>query len=265
MTGSDERRIEAIIISPEMTTLIGTGHLDSVSTPDQAALMVFAFGSLGSPATIRIAAHASAEPLGDAAEGASTISFVIAHAALRRLFDWSAASQDGARYHLPSDLRMIALALRDCPMRGETRATYRASKSVELLCEAVQLLATEALVPVAVDGILSLSDSRRLVDARRIIDERWSEKLTLDGLARACGINRAKLTRGFRELYRCSVAEALAERRLAEASRRLLTTDLPVSKIGYESGYLNNASFARAFGRRFGVSPSEYRGRRLAA
>ena len=69
------------------------------------------------------------------------------------------------------------------------------------------------------------------------------EKLTLDQIARSCGINRSKLSRGFRELYRCSVSEALAERRLAEARQQLLATDLPVSLIGYRSGYLNNASF----------------------
>ena len=39
----------------------------------------------------------------------------------------------------------------------------------------------------------------------------------------------------------------------------LLTTDLPVSSIGYVSGYLNNASFTRAFGRRFGHTPTDVR------
>ncbi len=92
-----------------------------------------------------------------------------------------------------------------------------------------------------------------------MIDDRWNEKLTLDAIARACGLNRAKLTRGFREMFNCSIAEALAERRLLEARRLLLTTDLPVSSIGYESGYLNNASFSRAFSRHFGHSPSDYR------
>ena len=98
-----------------------------------------------------------------------------------------------------------------------------------------------------------------------MIDERWSEKLTLDKIARACGLNRAKLTRGFRDMFSCSIAEAIAEQRLSQAKRMLMTTNLPISSIGYENGYLNNASFARAFGRRFGVSPSDFRACQFAA
>jgi AraC family transcriptional activator of pyochelin receptor len=104
-----------------------------------------------------------------------------------------------------------------------------------------------------------------VIEARRLIDEHWSEKLTLGQIARRCGLNRTKLTRGFRELYRCSVTEALAEKRLGEARRQLVATDLPVGIIGYRSGYTNNASFTRAFGRRFGVSPTDFRATRIAA
>ena len=76
------------------------------------------------------------------------------------------------------------------------------------------------------------------------------KKLTLSGIARECGLNRTKLARAFREVYHCSISEALAERRLAEARRQLLSTDLPVGVIGYRTGYSNNASFTRAFGLR---------------
>ncbi len=250
--------IEAVMLSPDMTMLIGTGAIDGVAVPADAALLVFGFGGVGVPATLRLVADASAEPLGDAEEGARSLSCIVARAALDRLFGW-AGKTDG-RYHLTTTLRTIALAIAEGAMGDAARETYRAGKAIELLCETMQALGEGALVPVAADGAMNHADSRRLVAARRIIDEQWSEKLTLDSLARACGINRAKLTRGFRELYRCTVAEAIAERRLIEASRKLLTTDLPVSSIGYASGYLNNASFSRAFGRRFGVSPSEYRG-----
>ncbi|MFP5455342.1 MAG: helix-turn-helix domain-containing protein, partial [Alphaproteobacteria bacterium] len=61
------------------------------------------------------------------------------------------------------------------------------------------------------------------------------------------------------------VADALAEKRLECARTMLLSTDLAVASVGYRCGYLNNASFTRAFTRRFGVAPSQYRAERLAA
>jgi AraC family transcriptional activator of pyochelin receptor len=103
------------------------------------------------------------------------------------------------------------------------------------------------------------------VAARQIIEDRAAEKLTLDYIARSCGLNRSKLTRGFKALFDCTVAEAIAERRLETARRMLLSTDLPVSSIGYVAGYQNNASFTRAFGRRFGRTPSDLRLGDLAA
>jgi AraC family transcriptional activator of pyochelin receptor len=83
--------------------------------------------------------------------------------------------------------------------------------------------------------------------------------LTIDDIAKSIGINRDKLTRGFRELYQCSVAEALSERRLRQARQMLAASDLPVASIGYRCGYLNNAAFTRAFSRRFGMAPTVMR------
>ena len=109
------------------------------------------------------------------------------------------------------------------------------------------------------------NDVRSAPQARRLIDERWHEKLTLDSIARACGINRAKLTRGFRSMFATTVADAIADMRLRGAGEMLRSTDLPVSSIGYRCGYLNNASFTRAFSRHYGVAPTQYRAHRLAA
>lgn len=257
--------IEWVPVSPEMTTLIGVGPPGDAPVPAAAALLRYTFGADGDLASLSIVADAATLELSDDAGSSNQLSCIVTRDALDRLFGWCASHDDGRRYHLTSDLRAIMLAIVEAPMAGPPRETYRIGKSIELLCETMRALAAGALVPIAAEGSLSLADSRRLVAARRIIDEQWAEKLTLDSLARTCGINRAKLTRGFRELYHCSVAEAIAERRLVEASRKLLTTDLPVSSIGYASGYLNNASFSRAFGRRFGVSPSEYRGCASAA
>jgi AraC family transcriptional activator of pyochelin receptor len=170
-----------------------------------------------------------------------------------------------ARWHLPSELRALVLAILDCRLPGEARDTLRLAKSIELLCATFAMIGDDALIPTDGSGDLSETDARRIVAARRVIDERWHEKLTLDAIARACGINRAKLTRGFRAMFDTTVADAIADRRLGGAGEMLRATDLPVSSIGYKCGYLNNASFTRAFSRRYGVAPTLYRAHRLAA
>ena len=144
--------------------------------------------------------------------------------------------------------------------------TLRGAKCVELFCETFAALVDDALVPPPMPKPrLSERDTRRIVHARLVIDEQWREKLTLDAIARTCGVNRAKLTRGFRALFGVTIADAIAERRLGGARQMLLATDLPVSSVGYACGYQNNASFTRAFSRRFGVVPTRLRAAGLAA
>ncbi|WP_269514795.1 helix-turn-helix transcriptional regulator [Brevundimonas subvibrioides] len=255
-----------LVVSPELTVLIGRGPFADFPMPDAAVAAVFGFGTIDTPATLTLAGIAHAQDLVGEDTGVTRILLLIAASGLARI---SALTLPGAddrlTYHLPSDLRAIALALRDCERVSEAGDIYRTAKSIELLCETWSALDKGVMVPVAGDSDMSRADSLRLLTARRLIDEQWREKLSLHGIAAQCGLNREKLTRGFRQMFACSVAEALAERRLTQASLMLATTDLPVSSVGYENGYLNNASFARAFGRRFGQSPSDYRAARIAA
>ena len=241
---------EFVEVSHEMTLLLGAGPL--AQTPLPPDFMALAFDIEGEVPTIALTLACDARSIAADAR----LQLVIQKSAFERVAGQTA---EEGRYHLPSPLRAIALAIRDSSLNGETQKVYRLGKSIELLCETIRLLAADELVPLAGEGALSVDDTRRVVAARRMIEERWNEKLTLATIARACGLNRAKLTRGFREAFHCTVAEALAEQRLNQASHMLLTTDKPVSSIGYENGYLNNASFARAFARRFGVSPSYFR------
>ncbi len=39
----------------------------------------------------------------------------------------------------------------------------------------------------------------------------------------------------------------------------LLRDDLPVSQVGYESGFVNHSHFSEAFAGRFGLAPRDYR------
>ena len=183
-------------------------------------------------------------------------------AACARIFTFP---EDDGIWHLPSEMRTLVLALRDCPLPEPARSTLRLAKSIELLCASIACFDQDALIPADGAGDLSELDAARLAAARRLIDDRWQEKLTLDSVARACGLNRAKLTRGFRQMFGSTVADAIADKRLSGAHGLLLATDLPVSAIGYRCGYQNNASFTRAFAWRFGVPPTRLRALQAAA
>ena len=244
-----KQRIE---VSDEMLSFVGAGSVSTVGWPAHVVGLSF---------DDEILAFHTRPTAGAIRDGA--LAFVVTTAACRRIFGF--LPEADARWHLPGELRVLVQAILDCRLPSNARDTLRLAKSIELLCATFAMIGDGALISTGASGELSATDARRIVAARRLIEERWHEKLTLDMIARACGINRAKLTRGFRAFFDTSVADAIADLRLGEAGELLRATDLPVSSISYKCGYLSNASFTRAFSRRYGVAPTLYRAHRIAA
>ncbi len=250
--------MEAIEVSPEMLTLLGAGRVGQHRWPPRA----LAFELDGQ---LRLTFHATpSHAVLNGRNDRRRLIMLVDRAACERLYGEELQFKDGTSYLLPAELRAIVLAIRDCAMPEQVALPYRLAKSIEFVCEILRIQRAGDLI-AAGNGSLGLADYRRISAARQLIDDHWVEPLTLAHLARRCGLNRSKLSRGFRELYHCSVSKALAERRLMEARRQLLATDLPVGLIGYRSGYQNNASFSRAFCRRFGIPPSNFRSQAVAA
>ena len=248
----------AIEVSPEMLTLWGVGGVGRHRWPPRAVAFL-----LDEQFTVTFQARPTIVSIAD--QGlANRIVLLVDRSACERLLAGPTNFTDGATYLIPAEVRAIALALRDCSMLPAAAEPYRLAKSIELLCEMLRASAAGEMLAMSAN-VLSFADCQRVTEARRLIDENWQEPLTLSQIARRCGLNRSKLSRGFRALFQCSVSEALADRRLTEARRQLISTDLPVGLIGYRSGYQNNASFSRAFCRRFGVPPSNFRSKAMAA
>ena len=160
------------------------------------------------------------------------------------------------RWHMPSDLRGVLAAIADNPVDGPVHDFYRRAKALELICLTLRHLRSSELAPCCDLRGFGEAHTYRIMKARAFIEERLHERLTLDRIARACGLNRTQLTKGFRELFRTSVADFFTEARLRHARHLLLTTDLMVGTVAARCGYGNNASFSRAYCRRFGSSPT---------
>lgn len=246
----------AVVISPEFTSFIGPGGCDPSRLPRDS--LIIGFGDLGDPSAAILGV---ADLEGNVRQ--DLIVLAIERAACLRLF--GLVPDQTSRWFLPADQRGLGRAILAIDGSGEVPDLLRGARSAELLCAFFHALCDGAMVDASDATTLGEGDVARVAAARLMIREHWHEPLTVDILARRSGISKAKLQRGFRELFRYSVAEALSEERLGHARQLLAQSDLPISTVGYRCGYTSSASFTRAFARRFGMVPSEMRRRETAA
>ncbi len=85
--------------------------------------------------------------------------------------------------------------------------------------------------------------------------------LSLEALAARTFLSVRHFTRAFKEEFGTTPATFVAEARLAEASRRLTASKrrVNVDAVARSVGYTSADVFRRAFERRFGVAPAEWR------
>lgn len=239
-----------VIVSAEFTSFVGRGACDTAALPADEILL--GFGDIGEPAVSLL----TRDDLGERAND-DLVVFAIGRAACVRLFNLIPKPQGS--WYLPADLRGIGRTVVAVEGDGEAADMLRAARSMELLHRLFTAFGEERMVEVRGATTLSEQDVALVAAAHQIVNEHWQERLTVGSVARRCGLNKSKLTRGFRELYRCTVAEAVSEQRLGRARQLISASDLPISSVGYRCGYTSNASFTRAFARRFGMTPTQLR------
>ncbi|NLD33942.1 MAG: AraC family transcriptional regulator [Clostridiales bacterium] len=96
-------------------------------------------------------------------------------------------------------------------------------------------------------------------EAKRLIDESFTEAITLDWLAEKANISKYYLSRAFHRQYGLSPMHYLIQRRVHEAQHLLQHTDHSLSAIAALAGFSSSSYFSQAFRRLVGQSPREYR------
>ena len=94
-----------------------------------------------------------------------------------------------------------------------------------------------------------------------IIERNSGRDLTLNGLARNCGVSRSHLANAFGTEVGISVMRYLRLRRLSEAARALAGGAPDILAIALDAGYASHEAFTRAFGEHFGMTPERLRER----
>lgn len=86
-----------------------------------------------------------------------------------------------------------------------------------------------------------------------------NEEISPAFLADQMNISKAQLYRKLKELVGMAPVEFVRSIRLEKAARLLKTTSLTAQEIMYSVGFNNKSYFYREFGKRYGMSPKEYR------
>jgi AraC family transcriptional regulator, regulatory protein of adaptative response / methylphosphotriester-DNA alkyltransferase methyltransferase len=106
----------------------------------------------------------------------------------------------------------------------------------------------------------TLSERRRLyLLARVLVKRHYRRELTLAAVARALSCSARQLQRAYSQFGDTTFQEDLAARRMAAAAELLAGQAIPVRDVARLVGYSGGSHFARAFRRRYGLSPASFR------
>ncbi|HRL20591.1 AraC family transcriptional regulator [Alcaligenes sp. SDU_A2] len=104
-----------------------------------------------------------------------------------------------------------------------------------------------------------------LVEAvQEYIQDNLADTLSAEFLATLFGLTERRLNEEFKQALGLTVHDFVRSTRMRHAMSLLSQTDLAVTNVAAESGYINPANFATAFRQYSGFSPSAYRRRHRA-
>jgi AraC family transcriptional activator of pobA len=141
---------------------------------------------------------------------------------------------------------------------AQRRDGYRqaALAHLTLLLVSVARLAGDVL------GDLRRSEEPLLAEVFGVIERRFPGPLSLRDVAAEVRLTPGHLTTAVRRKTGRTVQDWITERRMSEARRLLVETDLALGEVGRRAGYPDGGYFARVFRREHGVPPRAWRAAR---
>ena len=147
-------------------------------------------------------------------------------------------------------------------MRGEVPDDHLGGRAIlNALSTAMFTLALRRAIETdtAPTGLLALAGFPRLAPALEALFNEPARPWSLPELARLCNMSRTTLVRQFQEKLGRSASELLTDIRMAVATNKLKKPSMSIRAVAEAVGYQSKAAFQRAFKRRMGVTPAQWR------
>jgi AraC-like DNA-binding protein len=92
-----------------------------------------------------------------------------------------------------------------------------------------------------------------------IMEANFNYNLQLGQFAELCNRSLSSFKRDFKDYYQTTPGKWLLEKRLKYAANRLISTEMSISEVAYESGFEDISHFGKSFREEYGKSPSKFR------
>ncbi len=99
----------------------------------------------------------------------------------------------------------------------------------------------------------------RLALIEDLLNRFFTSELRIASVAAHLGVSPSRASQIVRERYGRTFPELVESRRLELASQLLQTEELPISEVARRCGYSDHRYLARRFGRRFAMTPKQWR------
>jgi len=172
--------------------------------------------------------------------GSRLFSVAIGAAVLERSGDASVMPRASFELAGPSALRLRRLA--------------HEARGGDLLC--VEDLALELVAALIRERCHSV---RWAPVVREYLHAHYSEKLTLQEIARVADLHAVHLCRAFSQRFGLTLGQYLRALRVDHAARELVATDRPIADIAVAAGFASQPHMTREWRRHLGTTPAAYR------
>lgn len=106
---------------------------------------------------------------------------------------------------------------------------------------------------------LSKMDINTLLYVKELLDSSIADVPSITELAKIAHMSESKLTKSFSNMFGQSIHSYVLDQRLKKAACLLLDGKLTISQISDHIGYSKHSNFSKAFKKKFGVLPKEYK------
>ena len=153
-----------------------------------------------------------------------------------------------------SGIHWVIHEIKKCRYEGSMKKMYLEAKIRELL-----ILQLESLKETQSRAAVDEKDFQKLLEAKQILEENFTNAPTLSELSRLISLNEFKLKKGFKACFSTTIKSYVTKLRMEHAKKLFKDNASNVGEVAYKCGYKDVSHFSSAFKLFYGFTPVSFR------